>query len=276
MKKNVITLLLTTAIVFGLASCNDKDKHHSIAIRSVETTSTLDLSKRTDWKFYVGSYAYNYSISGQTLKATPKSEGETYYAGSSYYGSYGAYGYESASNGNMAMLRTLFLSPEYHLPLIENVDKQPMDQLDQSTADKMLIGDALSSWYPTITSEHVSGVALTHEHCLVEYTFVDLPEGAETALTSEKHIIKPLVEEGVTKAILVSPDVNFITAKVGDKTYEVSVVKATASLKKDAAAYPTIRNQHFTFEVKYNKDETDANKVLTIQNVKATQWSKDK
>lgn len=265
-----ISKLLAFALfaTISMTSCDDdkiekeKEDEKGIAIKTVKAISCVDLSDRSDWIFIVMYNQYDYSIDGNNIEA--KVNKTPYYFSPSHpLGSY-------APIGGGPVIR--LVSPDYNSKETRSVGPTPPNISDQTTFEKFMRADVLSTYYSGEVSENIVDVRLTHANALLEFDFEDIPSNAEVRVQSLV-TINPFKNENNYKAIVLAEGGEFsayILVKIGNEVLDVAVPVGNSTKSSPLPSGNSImRDTRYKFTVKYNATK----KALSIKNLHRTKWS---
>lgn len=266
MKKYVCLLLIS--VCAGLMSCNRSDneaaEESGIAVKSIQANSCVDLSNRANWVLLVNYLPYNCTKEGSGLMATVH-EKACHFKASYEEGSMISYGAGPAIQ---------LVDPGYY------VDKRtkstapiPPDIADQTTLEKMLRADKLSTYYSGIVSENLTGVELTHANALLEFEVIGVPANTEVLVDSYMRITPFKAGDNEYKAIVLAEGGEFdarIMISIGGKFYSASL-RETMQTRSHPITGPghIQRDTQYKFTVEFDS----TNKVLKIKDVQKRQWS---
>lgn len=175
-----------------LFSCDDSDspvdKPETVKVTEVRASAGFDISKRSDWKFYVANGDYNLSctyafqIEGKTITAVPARQADTF-----------AFSVTSTDKSGRAIIS--FLPEDYlktRMDIPHSGEPGYPNLRDQSTPEKFMLCDMLRGDYVGQASEHLS-LELFHENSLLVFNTVGLPEEATVRIAQlGNQLITPL------------------------------------------------------------------------------------
>lgn len=254
MKTHNYLHFLALVLLISFTACSSSDNKVT-AIKSIEATSDFDLSLYKNKTVYVGDKEYNFEIAGNTIKATPKSKEDIYYAHS----------IPGLDGGGSSVSITL-----------TNHDEDDNEIIDQSSFDKLLQYDELSWNGLGKYSSHIKDVKLSHRSSFVEFSTKNIPEDAVIQIR-EKHFnqdksiyLKPLIKDNhysfIIKYGMMHTD---IVVEYKDKTYTLPIeVFKNRSTK---APGPDLGRLYITFDLVYDTYFTGKEFYLTYIN--SEQWT---
>lgn len=265
MKLN-FTLLMAILACGMLLSCDDDDKKEEpagVAVKTVNATACVDLSNRSHWEFTVMYCPYDYTISGKGIQATIKDE--PYHFDNSYpEGSH-------VSLGGGPVIR--LVAPGYY-PKVETKETSPTppDISDQTTPEKLLKADVLSTYYSGNVSENLTGIELTHANALLEFDLVGVPTGSEVRVGSYMQITPYKESDNRYKAIVLAEGGEFdayVAVQIDGTVHVVYILDyVTKSSPLTGEGYIQ-RDTRYTFTVAFDKEKN----TLTIENLQRSKWS---
>lgn len=260
--------LLLICVCAGLMSCdsddNDVAEDNGIAIKSIQANSCVDLSNRADWVFLVNYLQYNCTKVGSGLTATVK-EKTCHFKTGYEKGTMVSYG-----TGPVIQL----VDPGYYVAeRTKSTPPVPPDIADQTTLEKMLRADKLSTYYSGIVSENLTGVELTHANALLEFEVIGVQANAKVFVDSYMTITPFKAGDNTYKAIVLAEGGEFdayITILIGGKSYGVSL-RETMQTKSYPITGPghIQRDTHYKFTVEFDS----TNKVVQIKDIQTSRWS---
>lgn len=279
MKKHLSLFLSTTILMLGAWSCINDDKNECRTVQTLikkVTTTAQNLDGKTDWVLLVGNMPYDYQVIDNKIVGTPISKDKTFTL-TSYYGDncpqgeyYGAFSAQFSSKE----WYNKSLSEDYH-------EAQFGILYDQHTPKLLADADVLKGVLLGVKEEYTD-VQLRYMYDKLEYSFVDLPQDATVALkmvlgsgeTMEIKTIEPYfdTENNMYQAILFFSEFSYIQygieVVVGEETYRIGLDMSADSQPHSKSSVSYQREAYnFSYTIKYNKDETDQNKVLTYHEV---------
>lgn len=260
--------LLLISVCAGLMSCESDDNNviedSGIAVKSIQANSCVDLSNRTDWVLLVNSIQYNCTKEGNGLIATVK-EKTCHFKPGYEKGSMVFYGAGPAIQ---------LVAPGYHIEKrTKSMAPTPPDIADQTTLEKMLRADKLSTYYSGIVSENLTDVELTHANALLEFEVIGVLANTKVLVNSYMPITPFKEGDNKYKTIVLAEggayDAN-IKISIGGKYYSVSLRETMQTKLHPITGSGHIqRDTHYKFTVEFDSE----NEVLQIKNVQKSQWS---
>lgn len=273
--KKLIFLFTLAFIALGIVSCDDDNditpNEGVVPIEKVVATAPVDLEQRADWIFFVSDgftyntdgklpgYEYQYTVDGNKITATPKSEKEI-----------SNLRFCTGICPDIAIPSTeiSFRSPQY--PTNFGKDLEDGALIDQSTKEQFLTHDLLFYYYYQSTTEGLGNLQLEHKHTLVELTLPETTEAIKVTIVGKTsfdktYTWKPYKTDVSTyRAIVIGDYMSTYSVLIeqGDKTYEVVLSQwQDNSLMHDV---------HYTYNLEIKGDE------YKITNVEQKEWSKNK
>lgn len=257
--------IIAVCLTAFMSSCGDDDDKEliegRIPLKTINATSCIDLSDRSDWIFSVMYSQYNSTINGSAIIAEVNEK--PYYFDKSY-----ALG-SSVPLGNGPVIR--LVSPEYNTKETKAIGPPPPNIADQTTLKKLMAADVLSTYYSGEVLENID-ISLTHANALLDFEFKDLPVNAEVAVQSLVNI-SPYKDGNNYKAIVLAEGGEYsasISVKIGNENLSVAVPVSnpTKSSPLPSGNY-ILRDTRYKFTVKYDADK----KALSIDDLHRTKWS---
>lgn len=249
-----MALFAATLLLF---SCKKNGVENSVVEIPVKTVAfaikDIDLKERANWILTGGSLLYSFSISADTLHATPT--GAPYslrYKPSTYSFNYIGFGLISPSYYKTPQSSSLKREVYATSPIVifPNI-------ADQSDEAKLKNADALIAINYETPSGNIKDGRFIHRNTLIDFETVNVPNDAViTVLQSEE--TKPWhYKPGFYKAIVVA--VPAISVKIGNEVYKAQVIDPKGMSG----------NAHYTFKVVYDTSK----KAISITDLASKSWS---
>lgn len=186
MKKILYPCLVAVYLLTNAWSCREKEPPATISkgvsVYSIEAEGNFDLSQRKDWVLTIESIRYDAAIEGNKLTGTSKNKP-----------------YEFSPGVEVGSVRVLFYPPNYG----RTRDEASMPPIieDQSTLEKFIKCDPLSTSYAGKVGENLKGITLYHYNALLSFEVNDLPEGAKVFIEqTHSQKVTPLRSAGNPEA----------------------------------------------------------------------------
>lgn len=256
-------LLVTISI--SNTACNKKSEETAVPeekyfpVESVKGSSSINLSDRNNWNFFLNGKEYSYEIDDTVIVATPKTD---------------AYNlvYKTDISGSIIPIPkgygpiVHFVSPGFYYQNTCSECPPKPNIKDQSTEEKLINADMLYGRFSGIPSGDVTGIRLTHQNALLDFDVKNTPPSSVITVKS----IEPInpFREGADhyKAIVLafSSGTAYIYIKIADSTYQKEISN------RNHWKY-ILPNTHYKFTVRYDPDKKD----VLIENLSATNWSEE-
>lgn len=266
MKKYFYLLLVCfSAVLISCDSDNDVVGDKGIAVKSIQASSCVDLSDRPDWVLLVDFLPYNYKKEGNSsLMATVKDKTCHFNAG-----------YEKGSTVRYGSGPAIQLvAPGYYVEKnTKSTPPLPPDVADQTTLEKMMRADKLSTYYDGIVSEDLTDVELTHANALLQFEMTGVPSNAKVFVDSYMEITPYKAGDNKYMAIVLAEGGEFdahIIISTGGEFYSASL-RETMKTKSHPITGPghIQRDTHYKFTVEFDSTK----KVLQIKDIEKSKWS---
>lgn len=259
MKMNKCFSGLLVALLLSMTACSDSDKtpdgelQKGIAIKSIEATSSVDLSARSGWLFRVGYSThdcvyYNYTADGNKLHASSADGENTYHFDKRWE--------EGHVLGKASRLVCYFQDKRYFRSTnVRSMPPEHPDILDQSTEELFLIADRLEGIYTGAVRSDISALELVHANALIEFQIGGIDANAEVRALSLGFPVVPF-KTGANSYKAIIYGSSSISVKVGD---DVSHMDVASSF-----------NSNVRYTVKAHWDA--GTKRLIADDIKAEEW----
>ncbi len=213
----------------------------------------IDLAKRANWILTGGSLPYTFTLSADTLHATP--------TGTPYSLRYEPPGY------SFNYIGFSLISPTYYKLDHSSLKRQvyatsPVAEMfpditDQSDEGKFQNADALIAINYETPSVHIKDGRFIHRNTLIDFETVNVPNDAVITLLQSEETKPWNYKPGFYKAIVVA--VPAVSVKIGNDVYKATVIDPKGMSG----------NAHYTFKVVYDA----AQKAISITDLASKSWS---
>lgn len=260
MKKILYPCLAALYLITNAWSCKEKEPpatiHKGVSVYSIEAEGNFDLSCRKDWVFTVESIKYDVEIEGNKLTGTSNNKQ-----------------YEFEPGAEVGNLRILFYPPNYGRTRNEAI--MPPFIEDQSTPDKFMKCDPLSSPYAGKAEENLKGITLYHYNALLSFEVNDLPEGSKVYIEqTHNQKVTPLRDAGNPEAYkaIVFPYNRDVVLRVETphETYRTLVLGNNRGTRMPALPEGIGSSALVTFKACINQQNE-----LVIESLNRKAWSKE-
>lgn len=251
----------------ALTSCNDNnevDAPKGTPVMSIEASTNFDLSHRSNWILGMSGYRYNFTVEGNTLRATPQDE--------PFHFGYG----QGTTNG----------ATEFVLyPPADTNDTRAVGPIipptaDQSTWEKLISYDLLRGIYAGNVVEDITGVTFIHHDALLDFTVTNLPANAKVFVFqwSGKQKIIPFYDEETEsyKAIVAQQNTRktlYIVVEANGERYFTSLYNESDETR--SMAYNAFTSAVLSFNVKMEAEEENEEKTLVVEKLNVDYYSKE-
>ncbi|WP_114789642.1 hypothetical protein U0035_08905 [Niabella yanshanensis] len=247
---------LFAAILF-LFSCKKDRIENPVVEIPVKTVAfaikDIDLKERQDWILTGGGLPYSFSISADTLRATPT--GAPYllrYESSSF--SFNYIGFELISPDYYTYLQA---SAKRDVYATSPITVRFPNITDQSNELKFKDADALTAINFETPSGNITDGRFIHRNTLIDFETVNVPNDAVITVLQSAETKPWHYKPGSYKAIVVA--VPAISVKIGTEVFKAPVIDPKGMSG----------NAHYTFKVVYDAGK----KTISITDLASKSWS---
>lgn len=248
---------LLVALFVSVTACDNTDKEtdvqQGIAINSIEATSAIDLSVRSEWLFRVGysnlsCHYYDYKIDGNKLYALAEKPNVH---------RFDKRWKEGDILGTPHRLICYLQDKRYYRSTSSRTMRpEDPDILDQSTEELFLVADRLEASYRGNVQSDIEGLTFTHSNTLIEYKIEGVNEGVKIHLYNFTYRPTIPLKNGTNSYKAIVYGSASIIAQVGDYTDRLEITDRSYS------------NTHYRVKAHWDAN----NKKVVLDDLKKEEW----